>query len=149
MIRGYDQAHARYVAASEGNGMETPYYALFEALNWAVAIEDVIREVWWPEGQQLDWGWRERVPGAEIMPAVRLVRNLVHHHWARAPKIEFVRGRRGWTWPDADLLPPPTTPSDRKALPVYTDRMAGEKVADTLHSIAAMYALVGQFLGNR
>jgi hypothetical protein len=147
MIRGYGHAHQRYVRASEGDSLETPYYALFESLNWAVALDEVVGEIWRPEGRKLEYEWRTLIEGAEIMPGVRLARNLIHHHWARAPKIEFTNGRRGWTWPDADTLPPPTRRFDMASVPVYVEHMQGVAVADTLHSIGAMFEHVGVFLG--
>src|SRR4029077_19894529 len=52
--------------------------------NGASSIDDRIRKHWTPERQPLNWAWRKRVTGAELMPGVRFVRNRVHHHWADA-----------------------------------------------------------------
>lgn len=147
MIRGYKQAQARYAeVAGRHDASEATYFALFEALNWAVAVEDVIREVWWPHGKRLGWKWRDEVPGAEVMQGIRMARNLLHHHWASAPRIDFVNGRHGWSWPQADALPPTTTKGDAEAVPIYSAMLAGVSVADTLHSVGAVFAQVGQFV---
>jgi hypothetical protein len=45
---------------------------LFEALNWAVALDDQVRQNWAPAGTVLDWAWRTRVPSGDCVSAVRL-----------------------------------------------------------------------------
>jgi hypothetical protein len=81
MVRGYHQANERYYAAAAANQSEAAYFALFEALNWAVAVDDVVAEIWRPAGARERYSWRGRVPSADVLPAVRTVRNLIHHHW--------------------------------------------------------------------
>jgi hypothetical protein len=54
------------------------YNGIFEALNWAVALDDRVGRHWVPDGGTLGWRWRERVgQGAEIM-GVRFARSSVH-----------------------------------------------------------------------
>jgi hypothetical protein len=78
---------------------------------------------------------------------VRTARNLVRHHWARAPQLVVREGRHGWVWPDAASPPPATSPFDSKVgIPQYTRLMAGVSVADTLHQVGAVLALVGELL---
>src|SRR5450755_3053386 len=61
------------------------YNALFEALNWAVAMDDRVGKHWAPDGKPLDWAWRERLGrGVEVMGGVRYARNRVHHQWSDA-----------------------------------------------------------------
>jgi hypothetical protein len=147
MIRGFAQAKERYARAADVTGPEPAYFALFEALNWAVAVDDVVAEVWRPAGVHEGYNWRARIEGADILVAVRTARNLVHHHWARAPQMVLHQGRHGWVWPDAASLPPPTTRFDSSTgVPVYRRLMAGVSVADTLHQVDAIFAFVGGLL---
>jgi hypothetical protein len=54
--------------------------ALFETLNWAVALDERVGTHWLPDGKPLGWKWRQRLGhGAEIMGGVRFARNSVHH----------------------------------------------------------------------
>ena len=147
MVRGYAQANERYARAAEVTRPEPAYFALFEALNWAVAIDDVVGETWRPAGVREGRSWRGRIEGADILVAVRTARNLVHHHWARAPQMVMRQGRHGWVWPDAGSLPPATTPFDSNTgIPEYGRLMAGVSVADTLHQVGAIFVLVGDLL---
>jgi hypothetical protein len=139
MIRGFAAAKARYDYAAELPGPEAAYFALFESLNWAVAIDDVVAEIWRPDGERQGWKWRRRVESAEVLIGVRLARNLVHHHWAQALRFEIVGGRSRWVWPPATTLPPPVR-RDERAVPYYENLMAGERVADTMHSVGAFLA---------
>jgi hypothetical protein len=50
MVRGYAHAQERYARAAEVAGPEPAYFALFEALTWAVAVDDVVAEIWRPAG---------------------------------------------------------------------------------------------------
>jgi hypothetical protein len=145
MVRGFGSAKERYDTASELPSPEPAYFALFESLNWAVAIDDVIGETWRPDGGRLRWGWRTRVEGADVLIGVRFARNLAHHHWARALRFETVGGRPRWVWPPASILPPPR-PSDEWAVPFYDELMVGERVADTMHSVGAIFATVQALL---
>jgi hypothetical protein len=81
MLIGYTDAAARFdEAAKKKRDPHATFIAAFEALNWAVALDDRVRRQWKPDGQLLGWNWRERVGhGAEIMGGVRFVRNGVHH----------------------------------------------------------------------
>lgn len=147
MIRGYAQAQERYARAAEATGPEPAYFALFEALNWAVAVDDVVAEIWRPAGAREGYSWRSRIESADILVAARAARNLVHHHWARAPQLVVRKGRHGWVWPDAASLPPATSAFDsRIGIQEYARLMAGVSVADTLHQIGAVFALVGGLL---
>jgi hypothetical protein len=43
LVRGYHQAKERCYGAAESNRSGQAYIAVFEALNWAVAVDDVDR----------------------------------------------------------------------------------------------------------
>jgi hypothetical protein len=140
--------------AVEGREPEPALHALFEALNWAVAVDDLVGEIWRPVGAREGYDWRERVPNGEAMDGVRYVRNLVHHHWADALRLE--EGRRyprrypvryfTWVWRDADELPPPMTKWDKLRRPTYEALLANQRAEDTLMSLADVFAFVGGLL---
>ena len=147
LLRGYRQAYHRYAAAADRHdAIEETYFALFEALNWVIAIDDVIGKVWRPAGEAEKFAWRQRFPGAEVIDGVRLARNLLHHHWARAPRIEFALGRHGWVWPTVEDLPPATEKWDRAKVPTYSRLLTGRSVSDTLYSVGAIFDQVATFL---
>lgn len=126
LLGGYDAACERFWAAAKEPERNLGFYALFEALNWAVALDERSGEHWAPDGQPLGWKWRDRIGGAEVMRGVRFARNSVHHQWTHAlvarPLTDvtpqgFVGGpdafgfarpeaeSLGWVWRDADELP--------------------------------------------
>jgi hypothetical protein len=145
MMRGFSLARERFAQAAELFGPEPAYFALFEALNWAVALDDIVGEIWRPEGERQGWSWRTRIEGAEVLIGIRVARNLAHHHWARALRFEPESGRPRWVWPPSSTLPPPVK-SDQRAMPYYDTLMAGERVSDTLHMVDAIFTNVARFL---
>jgi hypothetical protein len=113
LLRGYANAFERFsTAASERDEVAT-FVPLFEALNWAVALDERCARHWAPEGEPLGFAWRERVTGAEVMRGVRWVRNGVQHQWSEA--LVVVEGRQypkrypvvyhEWVWRRAGELP--------------------------------------------
>lgn len=84
LYSGYVAACERFTNASKQRDTAAAFHPLFEALNWAVALDDRIRKHWAPEGKPLDWEWRKRVRGAELMPGLRWARNRVQHQWSDA-----------------------------------------------------------------
>ncbi|TGN65040.1 hypothetical protein EXE59_14495 [Nocardioides eburneiflavus] len=84
LLDGYEQALRRFTDASKSRNASQVFLPLFEALNWAVALDDQARAHWAPEGVPLDWSWRSRVAGGDLVNAVRCARNRVHHQWADA-----------------------------------------------------------------
>src|SRR4051794_27409123 len=90
MSIGFERALGRFRSAADAGDAVDTFTGLFEVLNWAVVLEDRVRRHWAPEGKPLDWEWRNRIRGGEVMGGVRLVRNSVHHDWSDA--LERPRG---------------------------------------------------------
>jgi hypothetical protein len=153
LIRGYVEAAERFQTAAGGRDPDAAFFALFEALNWAVAVDDLLGEVWRPAGTREGYDWRARVPNAEVMDGVRYARNLVHHHWADAVGLED-RGATFplrfpvrfffWLWRAADELPPPTRRWDKARRSAYESQLAGRNAEDTLASLAGVFSFVGR-----
>jgi hypothetical protein len=87
---GYTKAYERFLAATAVRDPDAVFFALFEALDWAHAIDDLIALTWSPRGKVMGYGWR-RDPAigggdqlSDIMSGLRYVRNRVHHQWADA-----------------------------------------------------------------
>ena len=95
MFDGYAQAVARFELAAKEQEPQPSFIALFEALNWAVALDDRAAKHWAPEGEVLGYDWRERVSHAGVMGGVRFARNSVHHQWSDALALD----RGGFTFP--------------------------------------------------
>jgi hypothetical protein len=112
LLDGYQQGLRRFQAAASGTEPESAFLALFETLNWAVALDEVLAEIWRPEGKREGFGWRRRVGGEELR-AVRYVRNRVQHQWADAlwlrhvPAVVLPFGGTAWQWRPLEELPPP------------------------------------------
>jgi hypothetical protein len=116
LLRGYARAFARFQVAAEDDEdvLSATFAPLFEALNWAVVLEDRIRLIWAPEGTSLGWAWRERIRGAEAMGGIRWVRNVVHHQWVDALTVvdantagfrRYPVRDHEWVWRDVSALP--------------------------------------------
>ena len=155
LVRGYGAAALRFDQATSTLRDPGPgFFALFEALNWAVALDDLICETWVPEGSRLGWGWRARAGGeqlTELVNATRHARNLVHHHWADALRLEegacfpmrFPVSFHTWAWRPVDELPPSPDERHRDA---YQRRLAGVRAADSLHELGEAFDRVGLLL---
>jgi hypothetical protein len=146
MFEGFAHAELRFVTAANQGGSTETFIALFEALNWAVALDDRAGKHWTPEGKPLGWEWREKVRGAEIMRGVRFARNHVHHQWsdaleatpgAQLPRVlPFPLGE--WRWRSANELPEPTQP-DREGEAVYQDQLQGQPARITLQQLGNVF----------
>jgi hypothetical protein len=161
LIGGYIQAAERFHSAVRQEEPDPSAYALFEALNWAIALDDYVRKVWKPEDKLLDRGWMAFAGGRaleEILDGSRYVRNLVHHHWADA--LRYERGRRyprtyplvyhSWMWRDVEELPrhpgenrKPEVARNREA---YARRLAGSRAEDTFRTLRNEFEKVWEFL---
>jgi hypothetical protein len=144
--QGFDQACARFLEAKWERLPERALIPLFEALNWAVVLDDLIGNGWKQHGQPLRFGWRDCVPEGELMRAVRYARNRVHHHWWRAVRLSHhARHASGlahdppyaWVWQPPEKLPPPKTthPDHPGGLPAYQERLFDKPVRSTVISL--------------
>jgi hypothetical protein len=160
LVRGFQGARARFSEGVRQQEADPGFCALFETLNWAVAIDDLVREIWVPAGTKLDWGWRKVAGGDELnelLNGTRYARNLVHHHWAdalrldegfrspiRSPLVNF-----SWVWRNARELPEPPhapTPSVVRNRAAYERSLAGLRAEDTLLALEAAFSFVGNLL---
>lgn len=152
-VRGYTTAYERFARALEGQDPVAAYIPLFEALNWAVSLDDRIKEIWVPEGNKLGWKWRAKAGhGAEILAGVRYARNSVHHHWADALRLEDAAGRSypkrypdryfQWLWRNTADIPAPR-PNGRQ---VYEQELAGRPAEESLATLANAFGFVTTLL---
>lgn len=153
MLIGYAYSLARLQEALKRRNAGDDFRASFEALNWAVAIDERIAKTWAPEGKVLGWGWRGRVQAAEVMAGVRFVRNRVHHDWADAFWFNEDGGLTfpvtmpvtfsPWRWRALDDLPVGASDHGRD---VYGQHLAGQDVEPTLFRIGVAFEEVGRLL---
>jgi len=158
---GFAQAYGRFQSAQTGREPTPAFFALFEALNWAHAVDDVIAKTWSPRGKVEGYGWRSdpALAGAEELPNVmsglRYARNRVHHQWADALILE--EGRRyphtsprmffSWVWRQADELPtPPDEGREAPGREAYTSALAGRKAQAALAEISRAFTFIGPLL---
>lgn len=140
---GYVGACARFQAVEDArrDARET-FIPLFEALNWAVSFEDLVRK------QQ------NALLKDDLVLAIRYARNRVHHQWAAA--LNAVEQRFGpirapggpqivgtytqWFWKPLELLPdPPPSRPDRKGQAAYAERLADRSVRPTLRELQDIF----------
>jgi hypothetical protein len=147
MFEGFAQAIQRFdVSAKERDATQT-FVSLFEALNWTVALDDRTGQHWTPEGRPLNWGWREKVRGADIMGGVRFARNSVHHDWSDALELDET-GRAypktfpvvffEWRWRSAVDLAKPKRLDPHGAV-LYQEQLQGQSARDTLRQLASVF----------
>lgn len=64
------------------------YLALFEALNWAVSLDDRLTEEWPFEEIAFGKYWCDEFAGGDLIRGLRYVRNAVHHDWSLALDVD-------------------------------------------------------------
>jgi len=148
MLIGYTDAVARLEAVTGDRDPTTAYNSLFEALNWAVALDERIGTHWTPDRETRDkpmgTKWRERLGWpAPVMAGVRFARNRVHHQWCDAMTAE--RDLRGvfknWVWVAAEDLP---EGGNREGEDVYREHLQGRPIIVSLDVLTgAFYTLQG------
>jgi hypothetical protein len=159
LLGGYAEAVERFRDAAAGRDPLAAFRPLFESLNWAVALDDYIGEIWRPDGKRLGLEWRERLLGAESMSGLRYVRNRVHHQWADALRLDE-EGRRyprrypikyfEWVWRDlAELPPAPPEREDRRGRERYVELLEGAPAEVTLHILGEVMDEVWRLLEFR
>jgi hypothetical protein len=90
---GYRQALRRFRETwSEEEAPREWFFPLFEALNWSVALTDILKSV----GKPLD---------DPVILGLRFVRNRVHHQWAQALEARQVSGTQV-PFPSGEVWPP-------------------------------------------
>jgi hypothetical protein len=113
LVAGYGEALHRFAGAEAGRGpvaVDRAYMGLFEALNWAVALDDRLEREWPGErgkGEQ----WSDAFAEGRTLRGVRHARNRVHHQWADA------LGTAPRPLPPASPLPPQYAPPDLRRRP--------------------------------
>ena len=157
LLAGYDAAVSRFATAARGRDAAATFRPLFEALNWAVALDDQTRKHWAPEGAPLDWSWRARVPGGDVVDAVRCARNRVHHQWAdalvlyeglAAPVVAPVVAHE-WCWRQLVDLPAADLPKGKAAAAAedhYRELLAGRPARHSLSELSTPFRLVADLL---
>jgi hypothetical protein len=113
LLTGFETARSRFVGIRNSTDGEKLFLPLFETLNWAVALDDHVAAHWSPHGTPLGLAWRTHVRNSDIVSAVRLVRNRVHHQWADALELQdgrayptmYAKSFVEWCWRSLDSLP--------------------------------------------
>lgn len=138
LLRGYVQARQRFDEARDRRDQPAAFFALFEALSWAVALDERLAH------ELGGWQWRERFGDeGRVMAAVRFARNSVHHQWAEAVEprgggvsfpLEFPLRFDDYYWrPD---LPPPRRAAEE---PDYERLLANRPARNTLRSLETLF----------
>jgi hypothetical protein len=142
LASGYRAAVARFTeAVDRRDPPEETYLPLFEALNWAVSLDDRLKR-----------------PDVEVAKGLRWVRNLVHHQWADAlessdvliPRVVRASGHSqivgpivvlDWFWRPVERLPEPDKrsrhePEQREAyIALLAERRAREPLERLLDDL--------------
>lgn len=143
LYEGYVGACASFQAVEDARreARET-FIPLFEALNWAVSFEDLVKK-------QRDAPLKD-----DLVLAIRYARNRVHHQWAAAlnaveQRFGAVRAPGGpqivgtyvqWFWKPLELLPdPPPWHPDRKGRAAYVERLAERSLRPTLRELQDIF----------
>jgi hypothetical protein len=147
MFEGYWQAVRRFHGAAKTRDPTATFVPLFEALNWAVSLDERAAKHWTPDGEPAGWAWRKRVRDAELLRGVRFVRNSVHHDWSDALALDE-RGRAypktfpvvyfEWRWRAASELPE----RDRKDTDgevIYRERLEHQPARLTLEALGWVF----------
>lgn len=156
MATGFHQAVERFKAASPESDPVAATTPLFEALNWAVALDERVRKDWAPDGvdSQPGWNWPVRLTSendAEAVRGIRFVRNRVHHQWADAIRLAQGGSRYPpqvfqWVWVQANELPAPDDGHHERGREGY-ERILENRPADfTLAILAETYHFMVQLL---
>ena len=154
LLAGYDAAVERFNEAAAKRDPSTTFHPLFEALNWAVVLDDQARMRWAPTGTVLGWGWRTQTTGGDVVNAVRCARNRVHHQWAdslilsegfSAPLIAPLVGHE-WRWrllADLPAAEPPKGKASAAAVVVaeadYERLLANRPARNTLRELVVPF----------
>jgi hypothetical protein len=147
MFNGYADALSRFDAAAKSDDPGETFVPLFEALNWAVALDQRTAAHFVPDGKPIGYAWPARIGyGAVVMPGVRFVRNSVHHQWSDALELRATAFPE-WTWRAADELPPIDKKLRGKSRLIYDEkRRVYREHMEERPARTALDALGGAFL---
>jgi len=155
MFEGYAHAVGRFHEAAKTRDPTAAFIPLFEALDWAVSLDERAAKHWTPAGESLGWAWRDKVRGAEVMRGVRFVRNSVHHDWTDALELDEEHGRTfpmtfpvvffEWRWRPASELPEADR-KDANGEEVYRESLEGQPARLTLEAIGQVFWFLRQVL---
>lgn len=127
------------------------YFALFEALNWAVSLDDRLTRDW--PFDEIAYGtyWCDEFSGGSLIRGLRFARNSVHHDWSLALDLDPLanpfqqRIEMLWLCWAEELV------EDKRndGATAYRDYLAGRVVGDTLFEINnILTAAVNITVGN-
>lgn len=130
------------------------FIPLFEALNWTVALDDLIQASW-PAELSPPGRWYETITCGSTVRAVRFVRNRVHHHWIDALTLaaedqDLPARVASWVWQwKTELPPPPPGRSDKPGETLYNEDLAGEPVIGAVGRLTAIFGIALRTLHER
>jgi hypothetical protein len=155
MFEGYSCAVGRFDDAAKTRDPTAMFIPLFEALNWAVSLDERAAKHWTRAGEPLRWTWREKVRHAELLRGVRFVRNSIHHDWSDALELDERKGRTyprtypvvffEWRWRAAGELPELDRP-DADGAATYCEHLQGQAARLTLEMLGQVFWLLRQVL---
>ena len=136
LLAGYRQACERWMAGPRIDpDPEQAFFAIFEALNWAVSIDDRL-------GEDTLLGWPSAYDERGYVAGFRYARNAVHHHWAEALWLD----RGGvllptplpaaffeWCWQ------PQLRSRNERGLAKYRTHLSGQPVRFTLEALESIF----------
>ena len=114
------------------------YFALFEALNWAVSLDDRLSRDW--PFEEIIYGkyWCDDFIGGGLIRGLRHARNAVHHDWSLAIDIDPIESPFHLRLDLLGLAWSPERLSDRDdgSAAAYSANLADRVVGDTLFEIS-------------
>ncbi len=144
LIAGYEQACQRFYAVMHSEDRAETFPPLFEALSWAVSIDDRFQSLWAAARTNPAKWWSEGFAHGDTVKGVRYARNRVHHQWADALwlsrsgfsfPISFPLAFMEWRWrPEL----PPGRGDEFKA--EYEQHVAASPARVTLGDLSACFA---------
>jgi hypothetical protein len=135
LLDGFARACERFRIAEDArlDSHET-FIPIFEALNWAVSLEDHMRIQ------------REQPLSGDLVRGFRCVRNRVHHQWAAAlepidiPTPTILFQFPWWHWKPLDRLPEPSPGHQKEDEDkAYVAKLAGKPVGDALQALQSVF----------
>lgn len=140
-MQGFSAASDRFVSASQSRSRDETFPPLFEALNWAAAVDLRITDRWNADSPRACF-WPSCYTHGDVLLGMRYVRNRVHHQWADAFDVSLsgvamqAEGGFVWRWLPAEHLPPGRDNAFRDQ---YQRCVAGDLVTRTLQLLTACF----------